>query len=83
MRVRDASGVVFKERKYVTDAEGNFVYNDREKCFIDGAGARSLLRDDALIIEMVVEDDTASLNSLDLPKSSLVNNALQLLGGSQ
>lgn len=84
MRVRDASGVVFKERKYVTDAEGTIVYdNDREKewgiRFIDGAGARSLLRDDALIIEMVVEDDTANVNSLDLPKSSLVNNALQLL----
>ena len=77
---RDVDGEAIEERECcMTNNLGSFEC----KNFIDGPSARSILQDNALIIEMVVEDDIVDFGSFNLPESSLSKNALDLLDSGE
>jgi len=87
---RDETGSIVKKRKFATNADGDLKpLNETEEessngvRFLDGPTARSILVDNALIIELEVEDDIIDISSFNLPASTLQKNALELFDSGE
>jgi len=86
---RDETGAIAKKRKFVTAHGALKPLNETEEeslngvQFLDGSTARSLLVDNALIIELEVEDDIIDISSFNLPASTLQSNVLKLFDSGE
>ena len=82
---RDETGAIAKKRKFVTAHGALKPLDETEEeslngvQFLDGSTARSILVDNALIIELEVEDDIIDISSFNLPASTLQSSVLGLL----
>ena len=82
---RDETGAIAKKRKFVTANGALKPLDETEEeslngvQFLDGSTARSILVDNALIIELEVEDDIIDISSFNLPASTLQSSVLELL----
>lgn len=84
--MRDEAGEVLKDLKFkrLYNEMSDLLYSGRTPpLFINGSIAAEAIRDNSLIIEMVVEDEVLDTRIFNLPRNKLARNALELLDSGE